>query len=243
MKKISGKIEFLSGKAAGASWMLLLFLVITFSGPAARDTDGKEKMDKKQVVLIGASIGKAWDLPALAKRAGNEKYEFNSFAVYDFDKTAALTDLLSSEGHKPDIIIIKECASSFPGDLERYKRLVKNWVETCREAGTQPVLATTVPVVKSFPLRIFLLSLTRLRFKWPKGTFEGIVEYNDWIRDYAAREGLPVLDLEKALRSGPKDRYLKSSFALKDGLHINDAAYKVLDTLMVETLERIEEKR
>jgi len=208
----------------------------------ARDTGMKKEDEKKvkRVVLIGASIGRDWNLSGLPDRAPVTGYRFESRAVYNFDKTDELTKVLNAEENRPDIIIIKECASSFPGDIQKYKEYVKRWVDMCREKDVTVVLATTVPVVKTFPLRVFLLSLLRFKLRWPGDTFQGIIEFNDWLRKYASSEGVPVLDLEAALRTGPEDRYLRSSFARKDGLHINEKAYRELDSLLLETLEEID---
>ncbi len=224
---------------------LLILAAISILGCSlvrAGNTEMKKENENKakRVVLIGASIGRDWNLSGLPGRTPITGYRFESRAVYNFDKTDALREILSAEKTRPDIIIIKECASSFPGDMPRYKEYVKRWAGMCREKGVTVVLATTVPVVKSFPLRVFLLSLLRFKIRWPGGTFQGIIEYNDWLLKYASSEGIPVMDLEAALRTGPEDRYLRSSFARKDGLHINEKAYSKLDSLLLETLEEID---
>ena len=193
----------------------------------------------KNVILIGASVGKSWDLPQLPQRAENSNYTFENFAVYSPDKTETLQKILSRD-KTPDIIILKECAAFFPGNEEKLKPLVKQWVKMCRENNVIPVLATVVPVVKSYPIRTLLLNLMHLKLRWCKETFNTLISYNDWISKYAMEENIEVLDLEAALRTGPDDRYLKSSFAEKDGLHINALAYKELDKIIFPVLDRIE---
>jgi lysophospholipase L1-like esterase len=143
-----------------------------------------------------------------------------------------------SRDKTPEIIILKECAAFFPGNEEKLKPLVKQWVKMCRENNIVPVLTTVVPVVKSYSLRMFFLSLLHLKVKWPNETFDTLISYNDWIRVYAKEENIEVLDLEAALRTGPDDRYLKSSFAKKDGLHINTLAYKELDKAIFPVLDK-----
>jgi lysophospholipase L1-like esterase len=62
-----------------------------------------------------------------------------------------------------------------------------------------------------------------------------LLEFNDWVRSYAAQEGLVVLDLEAALRNNAQERKLRPDLAGEDGLHLNEQAYRVLDRLVVDS--------
>lgn len=194
---------------------------------------------KTHVVLVGASVGKAWDFPGLPARMGSDDYTFESVTKYRFDKGDEIAAILERTARRPDAVIIKECAAFFPGDLAKYQGLVKRWVGECRKAGVAPVLATVVPVTRTYPLRTFVLHLLRGKWLYPKGTFEGIVAYNDWVREYAASERLALLDLEAAVRVSPANRHLKESFARKDGLHLNEKAYRELDRIVIPGLQRV----
>ena len=67
---------------------------------------------------------------------------------------------------------------------------------------------------------------------------EGILQYNDWIREYAAQEGLPSLDLEAPLRTSQNDRSLRVDLHSGDGLHLNAQAYGLLDKIVIPTLDQ-----
>ena len=194
---------------------------------------------KRHIVLLGASVGKAWDFPALPARVGSGDYTCESVTEYRFDKSDELAAILSRAQDKPDAVIIKECAAFFPGDLLKYQGLVLRWVGECRSAGIVPILATVVPVTRTYALRTFVLHLLRGKLLYPKGTFEGIIAYNDWVREYVVQEGLALIDLEAAVRISAKDRHLKESFARKDGLHLNSKAYRELDRIVVPALQRV----
>jgi hypothetical protein len=219
--------------------IVLLFSLISFfmASQLPAEKIGMDPEKTINVILIGASVGKSWNLPQLPQRVGNNNYTFENIAVYSHDKTETLQKVLLRD-KKPNIIILKECAAFFPGNEEKLKPLVKQWVKMCRKNDVVPVLATVVPVVKSYPLRMFLLNLMHLKFWWPKGTFDALISYNDWIHKYSREENIEVIDLEAALRTGPDDRYLKSSFAEKDGLHINRLAYKELDKAIFPVLDK-----
>ena len=198
-----------------------------------------------RVVLLGASIGRAWNLPAFPERMHDKNYVIESFAVWQFDKSAMLDEVLMRPARKfhptrtylrslfgpapqpPDAIILKECSAYFPGDSKQQKELVQKWVGEVSHARIQPILATAVPV-------------TRKRSETDKGKMDALREYNDWIRNYARDQHLPLLDLEAALRTDPRERYLRDDLTSGDGSHLNARAYEILDKLLQETLAGIE---
>ena len=194
----------------------------------------------KHIVLLGASIGKTWKIDELPVRVGDSRYTFGYAGQFSPDKSKKLAELLDIKENRPDAIIIKECASFFPGDIQNMQEMIRTWVGMCRGADIIPILATVVPVVKSYPLRVFVLNLRHGKFLWPSRTFDEIIIFNDWIRQYAKSEGLAVLDLESALRQNESNRHLKSKFARRDGLHLNEQAYRELDKIVIPTLGKIE---
>jgi len=198
---------------------------------------------RQRIVLLGASVGKAWDLPDFPKRVNiDNEYIFETVTAYQYDKTEALEEILMRPKRKfhptrtyikgffkpspqlPNTIILKECAAYFPGDLSSYKTLMKRWVTLIRERNIKVILATTVPVTSAHAAE-------------RKGRMASIREYNDWIRDYAKNENIPLLDLEAALRTDEKNRFLKNDLAVEDGLHLNQKAYGILDNVLRRTVE------
>ena len=174
------------------------------------------KVLASRVVLLGASVSDHWNIqvryPCIEVRK-----------VYAFDKSAEI-DRLLSETRPPDAIIIKECAAYFPLELAEQKPLVLGWIDSLRARDVVVVMATVVPV-------------TSRHASSRPGRLEGIVEYNDWVRSVASERGLQVLDLERALRTGPDDPHLDPRWATNDGLHLRRAAYRRrLDTIVQPVL-------
>ena len=220
-----------------------LFLLSFLSDPVSGmngTTSGNESGSPRHIVLLGASVGGAWNISGLSDRMGNSEYTFEYICEYSDDKSEKLASILNRGQEKPAAIIIKECAAYFPGGSVKLKALIRGWVGACRDEDVIPVLATVVPVVRSFPLRIFFLSLLHGKWKYPKGTFEAISEFNDWVRDYAGEEGLVVLDLEAALRTSSCDRHLNGRYAKIDGLHVNEKAYRELDMIVIPAMNKVE---
>jgi hypothetical protein len=192
-------------------------------------------------MLVGASIGQEWRLQDLPARQPLPGYSFEAVQAWQFDKSDAIDEALMRPARKfrptlsyvkgffrsspqpVDFFILKECSSYFPSDRRDDRQLVERWVRTIRGANKGVMLATTVPV-------------TQARARQYPGKQEGLLAFNDWLRQYAAKEGLPVLDLEAALRADNKDRYLRDEYTSGDGTHLNKAGYDVLDRLLVTTL-------
>lgn len=198
------------------------------------------------VALVGASIGQDWQLAAWPSRVRAPGISAESFAVWQFDKSAAIDELLLRPNRtfrltrtylkslfgpaplKADIVILKECSSYFPakgpgntGDAQRANFTA--WERKLSAAGTQVVLATVVPV-------------TRTRAQSDAGKQEALTAFNTWVREYAAQQRLPVLDLDAALRSDAPGSNLRDEFTSGDGSHLNAAAYAVLDRALLTTL-------
>ncbi|MDP1813236.1 MAG: SGNH/GDSL hydrolase family protein [Leadbetterella sp.] len=176
------------------------------------------------VVLVGASVGKAWNFEQAPSRLGlGADVVFGNRTIYEFDKSRVIEEL-AQYPFPVAVVIIKECAAYFPRELEASKQKVVEWVNLLREKGKLPMLATVVPV-------------TREHDATHPGRFQSILQYNDFIRDYAARENIFVFDLEKAVRSSDTDRHLDIELAQRDGLHLLQRAYdQRLDNLIVPML-------
>ena len=207
--------------------------------PMAYAADNAEK----RVLLIGASVGEAWDIAHLPERTKLAGYVFESVAEYRFDKTAVLEERLKSSPNKPEFVILKECAAYFPGDLPRYKQNIQTWVAMLRAQHITPILATIVPVTTP---EMFSLSFVKhlvkkvTRSKVPVDErLPYLLEYNDWVRAYASQEGLAILDLEVALRTSMEDRRLRTDLSAEDGLHLNEEAYRILDRLVVDSAGKL----
>jgi len=210
------------------------------TAPELSDNKGK-----KLIVLLGASIGRAWNISGLPERIGNYKYIFEYVDGGGFDKSMKLKEILTRRENKPDAIFLKECAAYFPGDFDKYKSLMKQWINDCNNADVIPIPTTVVPVTKLHSLKKFGIDILKLRNPFKFGSpfknkrQEAILEYNDWIRTYCAENGLVLLDLEQAVHKSAKNRYLRSGLAKIDGLHLNKKGYKALDKIVIPTLEKV----
>lgn len=201
-------------------------------------TDLANAAGDKKIVLVGASIGKAWHIDQLAQREDLPGYSFGYVGVNSFDKGPLIDELITRKD-KPDWVMIKECSTYFPGDEQRYHRSVEEWAAQLRRAGIQPVLVTTAPVSEPAGTiakgRITVKHLLGMR-SW----LDDITAYNDWLRRYAAREHLPLFDLEAVLRVSDNNRYLKKEYGSGDMVHLTPVAYQAMDSEFTAFLKRTE---
>jgi hypothetical protein len=68
---------------------------------------------------------------------------------------------------------------------------------------------------------------------------DGVTEFNDWLKQYGQQQGVPVFDLEAALRRNANDRWMKPEFDSGDQLHLNVLAYDAMDRAFVTFLSTI----
>lgn len=213
-------------------WVFLaLFLFMSlWQGVVMADDD-----PPMHIVLLGASIGKSWRIDRIAERVSLPgRYQFEYAGVGAFDKSSLIDDVIKRP-NKPAAVMIKECATYFPGDSAAYQRSVTEWVKILRAAGIQPILVTTAPLAEptGFVQRVKDL----IKGVIGKPTWqESVIEFNDWLKYYAKTEGLPVFDLEAALRRDDSKRWLRNEFDSGDGLHLNDVAYQAVDRAFVNFL-------
>ena len=201
---------------------------------------------QKHVLLLGASVGYAWNIPALPQRAGIDRFRFEYVHGSPFDKSKVLKEILGRTKNKPDVIFLKECAAYFPGDLDRYMALMVQWIGECRESGVVPIPTTVVPVTKLHAYKVFAYHILKLRDPFKFGSpfrqlrLKSVLEYNDWLRAYCRENGVIVLDLEAAARRSEKKRSLRSDLAKVDGLHLKPKAYAFLDQAVWAALAQLD---
>lgn len=192
----------------------------------------------RHLVLVGASIGKEWHLEELGKRIQAPGYRFSYVGTYDFDK-GDLIDGLIKDVDKPDIVLIKECSSYFPGDLYSYERKISGWVDMLKTAGIRPILVTTAPVGKPDDYIVRLKNVVKIIIGRP--TKQGsVAEFNDWMKEYGRRIGIPVFDLESILILSPEERWLRPEYDSGDKTHLTARAYEAMDRAFARFLPNLD---
>jgi len=207
----------LPGRVRGALEQAELRVGDLVQGAVTRELPLPESVRHKRVLLLGASVARAWRLHLVFPRV-------RTLTAYQFDKSALVRRALALHPHG---VILKECAAYFPPDRTRERARLVSWTATLREAGVAVALATVLPVTRAHAARV-------------PGRAEGLWAFNDWLRALCQERAIPLLDLEEALRESPERRYLQEGVHAGDGLHLSRATYRTrLDPLIPPLLLRM----
>lgn len=187
----------------------------------------------KTLVIIGASYAGGWkpQKPVAGYQIVNKgvsgQQSFEMLNRFETDVVALKPDAVIIWGFINDVF--RNDRDQIDQTLKRVRESLLEMVESARKAGIRPILATEVTI------------RGKAGFGETVGSFIGellgkesyqdyingqVVQMNRWIKDTAAREGIPVLDYATILsdRGGAR----KKEFAKDDGSHISSAGYEAI---------------
>lgn len=190
---------------------------------------------EKNIVFIGASTGNRWNLPEFPQRVHAPEYKMEFKKIYQFDKSTLVNEVVKRP-QKPDAVILKECSVYFPGQQEAYKKQFASWIAAIKQAGIKPMIATVVPPAESKGFVQDTKDFIKVRLLGRDDQYRQVIDFNNWLRDFARREQIPLVDLEQALRRSDSDRHMVDRFNAGDGIHVNKTAYDMLDGVLLKTL-------
>jgi len=203
---------------------------------------GELMADSKHVVYIEASTVNRWKLDGFAVRTGTDRYRFEPLREYDFDKSRLVKQVLEPGKRSPDAVVVQECSVYFPGDLEGYKRQYRGWIGDIRARGSLPVIATVVPPASSQGWTDDAKAFIKVRILGRPSQYEQVIAFNEWLRALGKELNVAVFDLEQLVRVSAEDRHMREEYNEGDGIHLNRAAYDLLDRELQAFLDRLEWK-
>jgi uncharacterized SAM-binding protein YcdF (DUF218 family) len=208
------------------------------TGNARRARSG----DRAPVVVLGASYAQGWRPDAIA---GRPVLNRGVDGQQTFELAARLdADVLS---HHPGVVVLWGVINDFfrapnrdlPAASERAKVHYRDMIDRASAAGAEVVLATevTIRAPESWTARVATVAGRMLGRTSYQDTINAAVrEFNVWVRDTAAAEGLTVLDLERV--TAAPDGTRRRRFAEADGSHLTDAAYAAVTRYAGTVLDR-----
>jgi lysophospholipase L1-like esterase len=193
------------------------------------------------IVILGASYAKGWS-PRIAGRtvinsgvAGQQSFEL--LERFDRDVVAHAPRAVVIWGFINDVF--RTPRATIADGLARARTSLTTIVERSRAAGIEPILATEVTIRYKAGLteRLAVLAGTVLgRQGYYEYVNRHVLDTNAWLREYAAREGILLLDLQPVVADASGLR--KPEFANEDGSHLPPAAYDALSAYAAPRLER-----
>ena len=186
----------------------------------------------KKLIIIGASYAADWGSPPLAGYAVTNKgvggQESSAvLARFERDAIVAAPDTVLIWGHINDIF--RAPRDQFDQAKQRARDNYRVMHERAKAAGITVILATevTLTVGDSWvdEIRGFIGRL-RGRENYRVMINNHVKDVNVWLRQYAARHRLVLLDFERAVDSGNGSR--RENFSTDDGSHISPEGYQAL---------------
>ena len=192
------------------------------------------------VVILGASYAAGWHpalsgVPVLNKgRGGQQTFELR--ARFAQDVVAEHPRAVVIWGFINDIF--RAPRDGVDAARTRARAEIEQLVAAARAEGIEPILATEVPIRGRASWGDWFSSW--VGWALGKTSYDAyinghVAELNAWLRGYAQREGLLLLDLHGALAQpdGPR----RAEFAEADGSHLTPAAYAALDRYAIPVLQ------
>lgn len=165
------------------------------------------------------------------------------------DTTQALARLDADVlAHKPDLVIVQfgindgmidvwkdPPATASRVSKENFRRNLREVVRRIRAAGAVAILMTPNPLRWS-PILRPLYSKPPYRPDDPGGLTFILAEYAQIVRDVAAAEKMPLVDVYAAFEAHGKRPGHSIDELLLDGAHPNDAGHRIVADLLLETI-------
>jgi len=194
------------------------------------------------VVILGASYAEGWTLtlpgiPVL-NRGVTGQQTFELAARFDADVASVRPRAVIVWGFINDVF--RAPPDQVDAAIARARRSTEDIVGMARRAGIEPILATEVTLrtaaVTWRETASSWLGWIRGRISYREQMNQHVLATNAWLREFARREGLLLLDLQPVvsdLRNGRSPAY-----AAADGSHISPAGYQKLTEYAAPILRR-----
>jgi lysophospholipase L1-like esterase len=179
---------------------------------------------ESRVVFLGDSITEAWDLSVFFKG----KPFVNRGISGQTTPQILLRFRQDVIALKPDIVVILAGTNDIaentgPTSMGMIEDNLKSMAELARGNGVHPILASVLPAAV-YPWRPEIRPI------------EKILGLNQWMKEYAAREGIGFLDYYSSMVN---DRYgLKPEFS-GDGVHPNEAGYTIMASIVADAIAKL----
>ncbi len=186
---------------------------------------GRPKPGERRVVFMGNSITEAW-APLFAQLFPGKPYVGRGISGqttpqmlvrFRADVVALAPAVVVLLGGTNDI-----AGNTGPSTLEMIEDNIASMTEIAKANGIRVVLCSVLPVYD---------------YPWRRGLEPGpkIVELNAWIRAYAQKVGAVYVDFHSAMAD---DRQALRAELTRDGVHPNEAGYRVMAPLVEEGIRR-----
>lgn len=212
--------------------LILATLLICLALPTA-SADGKGDEQGPKLVIIGASYAADWGEPELAafprvvnngvggEETSDVRERFHDDVIEPAPRAVLLWGFLNDIYRAPE--------GGMTDAKIRIRENIRYMVDTAREHGIEPILATEVTIRHEAGL---MRSIKRLvgrllgKTSYQDTINAHVMETNEWVRSLAAEKDIRLLDFEEVLSDD--NGYRPARYAIDDGSHLTEPAYEAL---------------
>ena len=197
---------------------------------------------KEQIVLIGASYTRGWNIQEIAGMKvvnkgvdGNQSFEMLARFQHDVIDNKPRAVLIW--GFINDIHRSKR--EDIQSTILRAKDSIKEMVKLSKSKGTVPILGTEVTIRHANKLTENLMGWVGSllgKENYQDYVNKHVIAVNQWIKEFAGKEGILLLDFQPALSDNKGVR--KKEFATPDGSHISAEGYEKMTSYVKEKMDK-----
>ena len=227
------------------SRIVVCSVLIKFALPCSANissSDGASSIDSESFLILGSTYAKKWKI----KKIGCFKVINISLKSETILERGKRFSTVATSKNAAGVVIW-----GFVNDLRRgtdeevdlirnaIKNNIKSMVETAKENDMIPVLSTELTLGESKSLKWKVMSwISDFRGRQTYKDFinSEVLALNNWIRAYAKKNNIYVLDIEKLLTDSNGNRI--DGYAMDDGNMLPDLAYTVVTKYLIPDLEK-----
>lgn len=213
--------------------VFLCFLMSDFASvPASAAEASSSEAAERKLVLMGASYVADWQQPSLPgfevlNRGVGGEQTHEVLARFERDVLALQPDAVLIWGHINNVH--RGGAERIDAVKQAAIRDYQEMVQRARAANIEVILATEVPLTEALGWRdrlVVWINNMRGKRSYAAWVNEHVGSVNDWLRTFAAAEGIQLLDFAKVFDDG--EGFRKPEYTTPDGTHISPSGYAAL---------------
>jgi lysophospholipase L1-like esterase len=197
----------------------------------------------RPLVVIGASYAKGWKVRdfkgvrIINKGASGEKTS-EMLTRFQQDVIDVQPSAVIIWGHINDIF--RSPKKDIDATIVKTKSNLQQMITLADDSGILPIIATETTVRPPSGMKEAIMgTLGRLRGKQSYQDYvnQKVQSVNRWVKGYAAKEGIILLDLESILADESGSGMRKKTYATADGSHISAEGYEKLTEYILGQLD------
>lgn len=197
----------------------------------------------RPLIVIGASYAKGWKVKdfkgvRIINKGASGEQTSEMLTRFQQDVIDGQPSAVIIWGHINDIF--RSPKKDIDATIVKTKSNLQQMITLAEDSGILPIIATETTVRPPSGMKEAIMgALGRLRGKQSYQDYvnQKVQSVNRWVKGYAAKEGIILLDLESILADESGSGMRKKTYATADGSHISAEGYEKLTEYILGKLD------